>query len=53
MSVLHAESTRDRSQLFESQSFIKMTGMSVAFDYCVELQYFETECRTLFDAVFY
>ncbi len=53
MTVLHAETARDSAELSKAESFVKMSGMDVAFYNGIELKYSESMKRSLFYAVGY
>ena len=51
MTVLHSEAARNGSELFESKTFIQVSGMRIALNDSVELQNPEAVFCTLFQAV--
>ena len=51
MAILHAETTGDRSELRESESFVQMTCMGVAFDNGIELENMESYLFAFLQAI--
>jgi hypothetical protein len=51
MSVLHPKASGNRAELLKAKTFIKVTGMGIAFYDSVKLQDFITELCSLLHAV--
>ena len=50
--ILHAKTSRDRSQLYEPEALIEMSCVNIALNYCIELKYPEAQLFSLFKAVY-
>ena len=51
VAVFHSESVRDGPQLFETEPFVQMSRVNVVFDDSVELEDFESQFFSFFEAV--
>lgn len=51
VAVFHSESVRDGPQLFEAEPFVQMSRVDVVFDDGVELEDFESQFFSFFEAV--
>lgn len=52
MPVFHSEAIGDRAQLNKTKPFVQMSGVRIAFNNCIKLQYFKRVCFCLMQTVY-